>query len=66
MDESIGEGIDGDSSAISNWMGMSEFALMEGGGSLEMLQSVIGTGEGVGDGERLSCKDGDRESAKGT
>lgn len=45
-------------------MGMSECALMEGGGSVEMLQSVIGTGEGVGDGGRLSCIDGVGESAK--
>lgn len=66
MGESLVEGVDVDSSTISNWMGMSEFALMEGGGSVEMLQSVIGTGEGAGDGGRLSCKDGDRESAKGT
>lgn len=31
---------------------------------MEMLQSVIGTGEGVGDGGRLSCVDGVAESAK--
>lgn len=58
MGESLVEGVDGDSSTISNWMGMSECALMEGEGSVEMLKSVIGTGEGVGDGGRLSCIDG--------
>lgn len=41
------EGLDVDSSTNSNWMGMSEFALRELGGSVEWLQSVIGTGEGV-------------------
>lgn len=41
------EGVDVDSSTISKWMGMSECALMVGGRSVEMLQSVIGTGEGV-------------------
>lgn len=41
------EGLDVDSSTNSNWMGMSEFALRERGGSVEWLQSVIGTGEGV-------------------
>lgn len=58
------EGVDVESSTISNWMEMSECALMEGGGSVEMLQSVIGTGEGVRDGGRLSCTDGVGESAK--
>lgn len=54
--ESLGEGVDVDSSTISNWMGMSECELMEGGGSLGM--SDTGTGEGVGDGGGLSCIDG--------
>lgn len=63
--ESLGEGVDVDSSTISNLMGMSECVLMEGGRSVEMLPSVIGTGEGVGDGGRLSCADGVGESAKG-
>lgn len=62
--ESLVEGVEVDSPTISNWMGMSECTLMEGGGSVEMLQSVIGTGEGVRDGRRLSCTDGVRESAK--
>lgn len=57
--QTLVEGVDGDSSTISNWMGMSECALMEGEGSVEMLKSVIGTGEGVRDGGRLSCKDGE-------
>lgn len=35
MGDSLVEGIDGGSSTTSNCMGMSEFALMEGGGSLE-------------------------------
>lgn len=62
--ESLGECVD--SSTISNWMGMSECVLMEGGGgSVEMLQSVIGTGEGAGDGGGLSCIDGVGEGAKG-
>ncbi len=65
MGQSLVEGVGVDSSIISNWMGMSECALMEGGGSEEMLQSVIGTGDGVGDGGRLSCIDGAGESAKG-
>lgn len=56
------EGVVVDSSTNSNWMGMSGFALKVGGGSVEMLQSVIGTGEGVGDGGRSSCIDGVRES----
>lgn len=66
MGESLVEGLDVGSSTVSNWMGMSECALMEGGGSVEMLsaKSVIGTGEGVGDGGRLSCIDGVGESAK--
>lgn len=64
MGESLVEGVDVDSSAISNWMGMSECALMEGGGSMEMLQSVIGTGGGVEDGGGLSCIDGVGESAE--
>lgn len=55
----------GDSSTISNWMGMPECVLMEGGGSVELLElSVIGTGEGAGDGGRLSCIDGVGESAE--
>lgn len=58
------EGVDVDSSIISKRMGMSECVLMVGGGSVEMLQSVIGTGEGVRDGGRLSCTDGVGESAK--
>lgn len=57
------EGLDVDSSTNSNLMGMSEFALRERGDSVERLQSVIRTGEGVGDGRRLSCIDGVRESA---
>lgn len=61
-----GESLDADSSTISNWMGMSECGLMEGGGSVVMLQSVIGTGEGVGDGGRLSCIDGVGEPANVT
>lgn len=32
MGESLVEGVDVDSSTISNWMGMSECVLMEGGG----------------------------------
>lgn len=63
MGEGLVKGVDVDSSTNSNWMGMSEFALKECGGSVEMLQSVIGTGEGVGDGGRSSCIDGVRESA---
>lgn len=62
MGESLGANVD--SSTISNLMGMSECVLMEGGGSVEMLQSVIGTGEGVEDGGGLSCIDGVGESAK--
>lgn len=63
MGESLVEGVDVDSSTISNWMGMSECVLMEGGRSMVMLQSVIGTEEGVGDGGRLSCIDGVGESS---
>lgn len=36
MGESLFEGVDVDCSTISNWVGMSEFALMEGGRSVEM------------------------------
>lgn len=61
--EPLGEEVDVGSSTISNWMGMSECELMEGGGSLGM--SDTGTGEGVGDGGLLSCIDGEREPAKG-
>lgn len=61
--ECLGEGVVADSSNNSNSMGMSESALKEGGGSEEMLQSGIGTGEGVGDGGRSSCIDGVRVSA---
>lgn len=60
--ESLGEGVDVGSSTISNWMGMSECELMEGGGSLGM--SDTGTGEGVGDGRVLSCIDGVGEPAE--
>lgn len=60
--ECLVEGVVVDSSTNSNWMGMSGFSLKEVGGSMEMLQSVIGTGEGVGDGGRSSCIDGVRES----
>lgn len=64
--KSVVEGIDVGSSTISNsTTGMSDCALMEGGGSAEMLQSVIGTGEGAGDGGALSCIDGVGESAIG-
>ena len=56
------EGGDVVSSTIFNWIGMSESVLMEGGGSAEMLQSVIGAGEGAGDGGRPSCTDGVGES----
>lgn len=62
MGESLVEGGDVDSSPIFNWMGMSECVLMEGEGSVEMLQSVTGTGEGAGEGGRLSCIDGVGES----
>lgn len=65
MGESLFEGVDVDCSTISNWVGMSEFALMEGGRSVEMWQSGTGTGEGVGDGGRLSCMDGVGDSARG-
>lgn len=60
-------GVDVDSSTDggSNWMGMSESVQMEGGGSMEMLQSVAGTGEGVGEGGALSCIGGAGASAKG-
>ncbi len=64
MGESLVEGVDVDSS-ISNWMGMSECVLMEGGGSVEMLQSATGTAEGVGDGGGLSCVDGEGEFTEG-
>lgn len=60
--ESLVEGVvvGVDSSPISGWVGMSEWALIEGGRSLEMLQSVTRTGEGAGDGGRLSCIGGVR------
>lgn len=58
MGDSLIEGGDVDSSVIPNWMGMSEFVLIEGGRSETMLHSVIGTGEEAGDGGRLSCVDG--------
>lgn len=65
MGESLVEGVDIDSSTISNWMGMSVCGLVEGGASEEVLsmRSVIGAG-GVEDGERLSCIDGVGESSK--
>lgn len=58
MGECLVEGVVADLSNNCNSMGMSEFALKEGGGSEEMLQSGIETGEGVGDGGRSSCIDG--------
>lgn len=64
LGESLMGGVDVHSSTISNWMGMSECGVMEGGGSVGMSQSVTGTGEGAGDGGRLSCTDGVGESAK--
>lgn len=66
MRESPVGGVNVDSSIISNWIGMSEGSLKEGGGSADMLMSVVGTGEGAGDGGRPSCKGGARGSAKGT
>lgn len=53
----MGEG-ETDSSIIPNWMGMSEFVLMEGGRSVSMLLSIIGTGEEEGDEGRLSWLNG--------
>lgn len=41
MTRGTGESLDVDSSTISNWMGMSECGLMEGGGPEVVLQSVI-------------------------
>lgn len=61
--ESLVEGGHVESSAISNWMEMSECVLTDGGGSVEMLQSVMGTGEGAGDGERPSCIGGAGDSS---
>lgn len=65
MGESLVGGVDVESSTISKWMGMSVCTLMGGGASEEVLsmRSVIGA-EGVGDGGRLSCIDGVRESSK--
>lgn len=66
MGESLGGGVDVDSSTVSNWMGMSDCVLMGGGGSAETVSSGTGTGEGAGDGGRLPCIDGVRDSAEGT
>lgn len=49
MGESLGEGVDVDFSTFSIWMEMSECAQMEGGGSMEVMQSEVGTREGVVD-----------------